>query len=220
MSKPTLLVITFIGLAVLGVVAAIAVRTVMGRTVVGVPSGSATPNNMTQDLTASTQTASKSVLDFKADTIEGKSMELSTLKGKVVLIVNTASKCGFTRQFAGLEELHKKYADKGLVVIGFPSNDFGGQDPGTDDQIASYCQTNYGVTFQMMSKIVVKGDTKHPVYQFLTSKESNGEFAGEIGWNFTKFLVDKNGVVFSRFASSAKPTDETVSNAIEAAIAK
>jgi glutathione peroxidase len=212
--KITLASVGVIGLVV-GVAFAIStVRTVMGKSVVGQPSQ---PKPMSSDST--TQPAdSVGVLSFKVDTIEGQPFDMALLKGKVVLIVNTASKCGFTKQLAGLEALNKKYADQGLVVVGFPSNDFGGQDPGSNAEIASFCEKNYGVTFPMMSKIAVKGDAKHPLYQFLTEEKTNGQFAGEIGWNFTKFLVDRNGKVFARFGSNVAPDAEQLVKAVEAGL--
>jgi len=221
MSKlPSLTLILII--LVVGVLGIWVVRTVLGRTVIGVPTSqnnmSHNMNQTSESTTAATQPAS--VLDLQADDITGAPANLSQYKGKVVLIVNTASKCGFTPQYESLEKLYKQYEGKDFVVLGFPSNDFGGQDPGTNAEIASFCQKNYGVSFPMMSKIVVKGASKHPIYAFLTGKETNGEFAGEIGWNFTKFLVDKNGVVFARLSSNTKPTDPKVIQAIDDALSR
>ncbi len=144
------------------------------------------------------------IYDFECKTNDGKSKSLGDYRGKVMLIVNTASKCGLTPQFEGLEELHEKYADKGLAVLGFPCNQFGGQDPGTDAEILNFCQLKYDVKFQMFSKIEVNGGSAHPLYQFL-KKEAPGLLGSEgIKWNFTKFLVDRDGKVLERFA----PTDE------------
>jgi glutathione peroxidase len=160
-----------------------------------------------------------SVLDFKVKDIDGKDVGLSQYKGKVVLIVNVASKCGFTPQYAGLEKTYKKYADQGFVIIGFPANNFHSQEPGSDAEIKAFCTGKYDVTFPMMSKISVKGDDKAPVYKFLTEKETDGDFAGDITWNFNKFLVDRNGQVMARFESKTKPEDATVTGAIEKALA-
>ncbi len=150
-------------------------------------------------------------LSFKS--ISGDKVDFSQFKGKKVLIVNTASKCGFTPQFAELEELYQKYKDK-LVVIGFPSNDFGGQDPGTNIEINSFCQKNYGVTFLMMEKSDVKGDTKSPVYEWLTDKSQNGWNEQEPTWNFCKYLIDENGKLVSFFPSKIKPMSEEITNLI------
>lgn len=158
------------------------------------------------------------VYDFEALQINGKSVALSQFKGKAMLIVNTASACGFTPQFAGLEELHKTYGDKGLVVLGFPCNQFGSQDKGSNDEISEFCQINYGVSFPMMSKIDVNGSDAHPLYQWL-SKEAPGILGSKaIKWNFTKFLVGKDGSVRKRYA----PTDTPASLAkdIEAVLAE
>jgi len=153
--------------------------------------------------------------DFKLLDISGKERNLSEFKGKAVLLVNTASKCGYTRQFDGLEKLYQGYKDKGLVILGFPSNDFGSQDPGTNEEIATFCKANYGVTFPMFSKIVVKGDGQHPLYAWLTAKETDPKFAGPVGWNFTKFLVSKEGVVVGRFESKVEPVSEEMKGAVE-----
>ena len=157
------------------------------------------------------------VYDFSATPISGKSVKLSQYKGKTMLIVNTASACGFTPQFAGLEELHKTYADKGLVVLGFPCNQFGSQDAGSNDEIAEFCQLNYGVSFPMMEKIDVNGSGAHPLYQWLQSEAPGLLGIKAIKWNFTKFLIGKDGEVLKRYA----PTDTPASMAkdIEAALA-
>ena len=161
--------------------------------------------------------AEKTVYDFQAKDITGKDVPLEAFKGKVMLIVNTASKCGFTPQFAGLEELYKQYAGKGLAVLGFPSNQFLSQDPGSDDQIAEFCQVNYGVSFPMMSKIDVNGPGAHPLYQWLSAEAPGLLGIKSIKWNFTKFLVGKDGQVIRRYAPSDKPAD--LSKDIEAALA-
>ena len=158
-----------------------------------------------------------SVYDFEANQIGGKPVKLSAFKGKVLLIVNTASKCGFTPQFAGLEALHEKYADQGLAVLGFPSNQFGSQDPGTNEEIGAFCTTNYGVSFPMMEKIEVKGDGAAPLYQWLTKEKPGLLGSTAIKWNFTKFLVGRDGQVIKRYAPLDKPA--SLAGDIEAALA-
>ena len=157
------------------------------------------------------------VYDFEALQINGKSVPLSKFKGKVMLIVNTASACGFTPQFAGLEALHKKYGKKGLVVLGFPCNQFGAQEPGSNKEIAEFCQLNYGVSFPMMAKIDVNGANAHPLYHWLSGEAPGLLGSKSIKWNFTKFLIAKDGHVLKRYA----PTDEpaSLSQDIEAAMA-
>jgi glutathione peroxidase len=159
----------------------------------------------------------QSIGDFDARTIDGQAVKLSQFEGKVLLIVNTASACGFTPQFGGLEKLWERYKDQGLVVLGFPSNEFGGQDPGSNDEIASFCQVNYGVSFPMMAKIEVNGRGAHPLYQWLT-KEAPGFLGTQaIKWNFTKFLVGRDGRVIKRYAPQDAP--EKLAGDIEAALA-
>lgn len=145
------------------------------------------------------------IYDFKALTLDGKELDFKQFRGKVLLIVNTASKCGFTPQFAGLEELNQKYKDKGLVILGFPCNQFASQEPGTDEDIANFCKMNYGVTFQMMKKIDVNGKNALPLYEFLKDRTKNilGE---DIKWNFTKFLVSADGTTVKRYAPTVKPS--------------
>ena len=158
-----------------------------------------------------------SVYDFEALQINGKSIPLDQFKGKAMLIVNTASACGFTPQFAGLEELHAAYAEKGLVVLGFPCNQFGSQDTGSNDEIAEFCQLNYGVSFPMMAKIDVNGSDAHPLYQYL-AKEAPGLLGSKsIKWNFTKFLIGKDGTVLKRYAPTDTP--KSLTKDIEAALA-
>ena len=161
-------------------------------------------------------TDAKTVYDFQARQINGQDIDLSAFKGKVMLIVNTASQCGFTPQFGGLEELHKTYGGKGLVVLGFPCNQFGAQDPGPDDEIASFCQVNYGVSFPMMSKVDVNGPDAHPLYQWLSAEAPGLLGSKSIKWNFTKFLVGKDGNVIKRYAPLDKPAD--LGKDIEAAL--
>lgn len=144
----------------------------------------------------------KSFYELKANSLQGQEISMETYKGKVVLIVNTASKCGFTSQYAGLEELNKKYKDKGLVILGFPCNQFLKQEPGNAEDIQNFCQINYGVSFQMFEKIEVNGINTHPIYRFLKNA-----LPGKISWNFNKFLVDKNGIPVKRFPSQTLPKD-------------
>ncbi|WP_249871368.1 glutathione peroxidase [Oceanobacillus saliphilus] len=145
-----------------------------------------------------------SVFDYTAITIEGEEKSLTAYEGKVMLIVNTASECGFTPQLKGLQKLYDHYHEQGLEILGFPSNQFGNQEPGTDSEIASICQRNYGVTFPMFSKVDVNGENAHPLFKHLTA-EKKGFLGGQIKWNFTKFLVDKDGNVVDRFAPQKKP---------------
>ncbi|MBC5763868.1 glutathione peroxidase [Ramlibacter albus] len=146
------------------------------------------------------------VYDFEAQQIDGKAVPLKKFKGKVMLIVNTASACGFTPQFAGLQELHEQYGKKGLVVLGFPCNQFGAQDPGSNDEIAGFCQLNYGVSFPMMAKIDVNGPAAHPLYKWLTSEKPGLLGSTGIKWNFTKFLIGKDGEVIKRYAPQDPPS--------------
>ncbi|MFL5245837.1 MAG: glutathione peroxidase [Gemmataceae bacterium] len=160
------------------------------------------------------------VLNFKMKGLDGKDVDLSQYEGKVVLIVNVASKCGYTPQYEGLEKLHEKYGSKGLVVLGVPANDFGKQEPGTNDEIAKFCSSTYHVKFDMLAKVPVKGDEKCDLYKYLTSKETDPKFAGEIKWNFTKFLVGRNGEIVARYEPKVKPDSAEVTKAIEAELAK
>lgn len=156
-----------------------------------------------------------SPLDFTVKTIDGQEQKLSDYKGKVVMIVNVASKCGYTPQYEALEKLYKTYADRGFVILGFPANNFHSQEPGSDEEIKTFCTSKYGVTFPMMSKISVAGDDKAPLYRFLTEKQTAGDFAGEIGWNFNKFLVDRNGNLIARYNSKVKPDDSQITEEVE-----
>jgi glutathione peroxidase len=160
----------------------------------------------------------KSVLEFTMRSIDGQDVKLESYRGKVLLLVNVASKCGFTPQYEGLESIYKKYKDQGLVVMGFPANNFFWQEPGTNEEIKTFCTTKYNVTFPMFAKISVKGKKMHPLYQFLTSKETNPEFSGNISWNFNKFLIDRAGKIVDRFGSKEKPEDERVVQAVEKAL--
>src|ERR1700730_18504467 len=160
------------------------------------------------------------VLNFKMKNLEGKEVELSKYKGKVLLIVNVASKCGYTPQYKALEALHEKYGDEGLVVLGVPSNDFGGQEPGTNEEIAKFCSAKYKVNIFMLAKVPVKGDKKCDLYKYLTSKDTDPKYAGEIGWNFTKFLIGRDGEIMGRFDSAVKPESKEVAEAIEKQLKK
>ena len=160
---------------------------------------------------------SESVFDFHAVSIRGEPADLASQRGKVLLIVNTASECGFTPQFKGLEQLWEEYGPRGLVVLGFPSNEFGGQDPGSNDQIASFCELNYGVSFPMMEKIKVNGSEAHPLWKFLKSEKPGLLGTEAIKWNFTKFLVGRDGQVIKRYAPNDAP--EKLRGDIEAALA-
>jgi len=161
--------------------------------------------------------AEQSIYDFEALSIDGKPAQLSTQRGKVILVVNTASACGFTPQFGGLEKLWQDYRDRGLVIVGFPSNEFGGQDPGSNDQISSFCQLNYGVSFPMMAKVKVNGSEAHPLWKWLKAQAPGVLGTEGIKWNFTKFLVGKDGKVIKRYAPNDAP--ESLRKDIEAALA-
>ena len=160
-----------------------------------------------------------SPLDFKVTNIDGQEVDLAAYKGKVVMIVNVASKCGLTPQYEQLQALYAKYKDKGLAILGFPANNVLGQEPGDNGEIKTFCTANYGVEFDMFSKISVAGDDIAPLYAFLISKEKNGEFGGRITWNFTKFLVGREGKVIDRFGPRTRPDDATVVEAVEKALA-
>jgi len=161
-----------------------------------------------------------SVHDFTMNDIDGKALQLSTYKGKVLLIVNTASKCGLTPQYEGLQSTYDKYKDQDLVVLGFPANNFMSQEPGADSQIKEFCTSKFKVTFPMFSKISVKGKNIHPLYKYLTLKEENGQLNAPVTWNFQKFLVDRNGKVLQSFAPGEKVTDANIIKAIEKALKK
>jgi glutathione peroxidase len=162
--------------------------------------------------------AASSVYEFTLNSIGGQPAPLAAYKGKVLLLVNVASKCGFTPQYKELEAIYEKYKDQGLLVVGFPANNFMAQEPGTNEEIKTFCSRTYNVTFPMYSKISVKGDDKAPLYQFLTDKTANPTTGGEIKWNFTKFLVGRDGTVLARFEPAVKPDAPQVVSAIEAAL--
>jgi len=157
---------------------------------------------------------------FEVVTIGGETNKLEQYKGKVLLIVNTASKCGFTGQYEGLQRLYAEFKEQGLVVLGFPSNDFMRQEPGSNAEIQSFCTLNYGVTFPMFAKIEVAGKNPHPLYTWLTSKATNPATAGKISWNFNKFLIARDGTVAGRFGSRTKPDDAELTQAVKAALAR
>jgi glutathione peroxidase len=160
------------------------------------------------------------VLNFEMKTIDGKEVELSKYQGKVILFVNVASECGLTPQYKQLQALYEKYQKQGLVIIGVPANEFNKQEPGTDEEIAAFCSTKYKVTFPLLSKVVVKGKGITPLYDHLTSKKTNPKHAGEITWNFEKFLVGRDGEVVARFKPATRPDDKKVIEAIEAELKK
>ncbi len=160
----------------------------------------------------------KSIYDFAMKDIDGKEVKMENYKGKVMLIVNVASKCGFTSQYEGLQKIYLQYKERGLEILGFPANNFLGQEPGTNEEIKQFCSLNYNVTFPMFSKISVKGKDIAPLYKFLTDKETNPEFSGSISWNFNKFLINREGKIVARFGSRAKPESEEVIQAIEKAL--
>jgi len=164
--------------------------------------------------------AGASFYDFTMKTIDGKDIQFDMYKGKVVLVVNVASFCGYTKQYKGLEELFLKYKDKDFVILGFPANNYGEQEPGTDEEIKAFCSTKYNVTFQMFSKISTKGADKHPLYQFLTAGGGNEQLAGEVAWNFEKFLIDKHGKLVSRYKRNIEPMSEEIVSKIEEQLSK
>lgn len=163
-------------------------------------------------------TVMTNIYDFTMRDIDGKEVSLATFKGKVLLVVNVASKCGFTGQYAGMEKLYRSYTNRGFVVLGFPANDFGGQEPGTESEIKNFCTLTYGVTFPMFAKISVNGAGIHPLYTFLTSKATNPDFSGKITWNFNKFLVDRTGHIVGRFGSPTAPDAKDLVAALEKAL--
>jgi glutathione peroxidase len=162
---------------------------------------------------------SASIYDFSVKTIDGATKNLGDFRGKALLIVNVASQCGLTPQYDGLEQLHETYAPRGLAVLGFPANEFGAQEPGSNEQIKEFCTTRYDVKFDMFAKVKVKGPGIDPLFQYLTSKETNLPFAGDIKWNFNKFLIGRDGHVLARFEPKVEPTSPEVKQAIEKALA-
>jgi glutathione peroxidase len=171
-----------------------------------------------QTVVPTTATSGGVIIDHTVVSLTGETVDLTSFRGRPLLIVNTASKCGYTPQYAGLQELYERYGEGDLVVLGFPSNDFGNQEPGTAEEIGNFCRLNYGVTFPMMAKVHTKGPNQAPLYKTLTS-ESAEEFQGEIRWNFTKFLIDQDGRIVERFESGVDPLDDQVISTIDALLA-
>jgi len=169
-------------------------------------------------MTTASAFSASSVHEFTMKAIDGSPAPLSMYKGKVLLLVNVASKCGYTPQYTGLQSLYSKYKDKGLVIVGVPANNFGAQEPGTNEEIQTFCSRTYNVTFPMMSKVSVKGDDATPLYQFLTDKTANPTVGGDVRWNFTKFLVGKDGKPMQRFEPGVKPDSPELAAAIEKAL--
>ena len=174
----------------------------------------------TLSLMTATAFAASTVYDFTMDALNGTPTPLASFKGKVMLVVNVASQCGYTYQYEGLQALYMKYKDQGLVVAGFPANNFGAQEPGSNAEIGAFCKSKFGVTFPMFSKISVAGRDKAPLYQFLTDKATNPKTGGDIPWNFTKYLVDRDGRVLARFDAPTEPMSKDLTSAIEAALKK
>ena len=166
------------------------------------------------------ESAKRSIYDFTVKDIDGHDVDLGSYKGQVLLIVNVASKCGFTPQYEGLQKLYETYKERGLVVLGFPANNFLWQEPGTDEEIKSFCTVKYNVTFPMFAKISVKGSDQHPLYVFLTDKQANPSVDGKISWNFNKFLIGRDGRVIRQFGSRTKPLADELVKAVEAALAE
>jgi len=164
--------------------------------------------------------AGHSIYDFTMKSIDGQQVSLKSYHGKVVLLVNVASKCGFTPQYTGLEAVYEKYKDRGLVIVGVPANNFAQQEPGTNEEIKKFCSNKYNVTFPMMAKVSVLGDDETPLYRFLTDKAENPAVSGDIKWNFTKFLFDRNGHPVARFEPAVKPDSPEVTAAIESTLSK
>lgn len=181
-------------------------------TFAAIKNGEASAENRSE--TKEVKNMAKKIGDFKVKDIDGKEVDLSIYEGKVVLIVNVASKCGYTKQYNGLEAIYNKYKDQGLVILGFPCNDFGGQEPGTKDEIKEFCSTKFSVTFPMMDKVSVLGENKTPLFAFLTDNAVTG--TKDIKWNFEKFLINKKGEIVERFVSKDEPEGEKITKAIEA----
>ncbi|HEY3706141.1 MAG TPA: glutathione peroxidase [Terracidiphilus sp.] len=162
----------------------------------------------------------KNLYSFTMNSIDGDPVSLNSFKGKVVMVVNVASKCGFTPQYSALESVYEKYKDRGFVIVGVPANNFAQQEPGTNEEIKTFCSRKYNVKFPMMSKVSVKGDDKTPLYQYLTDPAQDPKFSGDIKWNFTKFLVDRNGKIVARFEPATTPDAPEVTAAIESELAR
>jgi len=166
--------------------------------------------NTNSNKNMNTETQIETIYQFKVKDLYGKEFDFASLKGKKILIVNTASECGLTPQYKDLEAIYEKYKNKNFIIVGFPANNFGSQEPGSNEQIAKFCQLNYGVTFPMMSKISVKGNDKHPVYQFLTQKSKNGLQDSEVEWNFQKYLINEEGELVKVLSPRVLPTDSAI----------
>ncbi len=165
-----------------------------------------------------TMTNATTIYDFSAERIDGSAESLRAYEGKVLLVVNTASKCGFTKQYDGLQKLWEQFRDQGLVVLGFPANDFMRQEPGENDEIESFCRINFGVNFPLFAKIAVRGKNIHPLFAWLTSKQENPDFAGKVSWNFNKFLISRDGRLIGRFGSRDEPLSPELVSAVERAL--
>ncbi len=192
----------------------------MAMTVLALVLGGAAIGTMALGETTATPAAAEkqNALSFTVKDIDGKDVNLETYKGKVILMLNVASKCGNTPQYTGLEKMYAKYKDKGLVVMGFPANNFGGQEPGTNAEIKEFCEATYHVEFPMFAKVSVKGADQAPLFKYLTSQESRPLSKGDIAWNFEKFLIDRNGNLIGRFGNKTQPDDPQLVGAIEAAL--
>lgn len=173
---------------------------------------------VTSGAAPSTDMNISSIYDIDVIDIDGNTVNLGNYKNKVVMFVNTASKCGYTPQYEGLQNIYDKYKDRGFVILGFPANNFGGQEPGSNEEIKEFCTLRYKVTFPMFAKISVKGEHQHALYKYLTSEDSNPAFAGEITWNFNKFLANHEGAIIGRFSSKETPESTEVTSAIEKAL--
>jgi len=160
----------------------------------------------------------RNVYDLTVQDIDGNDVKLGDYRGKVLLIVNVASRCGYTPQYDGLQKIYEEFKDRGFVVLGFPANDFGAQEPGTNDEIKAFCSAKYNVTFPMFSKISVTGENQHPLYRFLTMKQTNPDHSGPITWNFNKFLIGRNGEILRRFDSDTRPESPAMRGAIQRAL--
>lgn len=181
---------------------------------------SAAPTTQPSTRPSEASASTPPVLQFHMQSLDGKDVDLAQYKGKVILMVNTASKCGYTPQYAPLEAIYKKYADQGFVILGFPANDFHQQEPGTNEEISTFCTKNYGVTFPMFSKVDVIGPNTCDLYKYLTSESSDAKFAGPVKWNFEKFLIGRDGTIVARYRSKIRPESLEVTQAIEAELAK
>lgn len=172
--------------------------------------------NQNKTITTTNTMEKQTIYQFKVEDLSGKTFDFATLKGKKILVVNTASKCGLTPQYKDLEKIYKEYKDKGFVIVGFPASNFGHQEPGTNAEIESFCEMNYGVTFPMMSKISVKGSDMHPIYQFLTIKLKNGVQDSDVQWNFQKYLINEKGELAKVISPEVLPTDDAIVSWIKA----